>query len=46
MKLTKLEAYVYNHFGAGESLHEIASDLNRSVQSVSAAFARAARKMA
>lgn len=46
MKLTKLESYVLNHFGAGESFEEIASDLNRSVQSVSAAFNRACRKTA
>jgi DNA-binding CsgD family transcriptional regulator len=46
MKLTKLESYVYRHFGAGESLEEIAADLNRTVQSVSAAFNRACRKSA
>jgi hypothetical protein len=43
-KLTKLEKYVYNHF-ATESLEQIASDLNRTVQAVSAAFSRAARKL-
>jgi hypothetical protein len=43
-KLTKLESYVYNH-AATESFHQIASDLNRTVQSISAAFSRAAIKM-
>jgi len=44
-KLTKLEKYVYNH-AAIESFHQIASDLNRTVQSVSAAFNRACIKTA
>lgn len=44
MKLTKLEKYVANAFARGESLEQIASDLNRTVQSVSAAFNRACRK--
>lgn len=46
MKLTKLESYVANHFAAGESLEQIATDLNRSVQSIGAALARACRKAA
>jgi len=45
-KLTKLESYVYNHFNADESMEQIASDLNRPVRAISAAFNRACRKLA
>ena len=42
-KLTKLEKYVYGH-SATESFEQMATDLNRSVQAISAAFNRAVIK--
>ena len=45
-ELTTFEKYVYNHSAEGESFEKIARDLNRSIQSVEAAYSRADNKIA